>query len=52
VIPIFLNRIKKGERPVIYGDGSIIRDYIYIKDAVAATMAMLEKQTGEKIFNV
>ena len=52
VIPIFLNKIKQGEQPVIYGDGSMIRDYIYIKDTVDATIAVLEKKTTEKIFNV
>ncbi|MEA2077807.1 MAG: NAD-dependent epimerase/dehydratase family protein [Candidatus Marinimicrobia bacterium] len=52
VIPIFLNKIKHGEQPVIYGDGSTIRDYIYIEDAVDATIAILEKKRDEKIFNV
>lgn len=52
VIPIFLNKIKHGEKPVIYGDGSMVRDYIYIKDAVDATIAVLEKKTKEKVFNV
>ena len=52
VIPIFLNKIKSGEKPVIYGDGSMIRDYIYIKDAIDATIAVLETKTNEKIFNV
>lgn len=52
VIPVFLNKIKEGEQPTIYGDGSIIRDYIYIKDAVKATIAVLEKETREKVFNV
>lgn len=52
VIPIFLNKIKHGEKPVIYGDGSMIRDYIYIKDLIDATLAVFEKETSEKIFNV
>ena len=52
VIPIFLNKIKYGEKPVIYGDGSMIRDYIYIKDLIDATLAVFEKETSEKIFNV
>ena len=52
VIPVFLNRIKMGERPVIYGDGSMERDYIYVADAVEATIAALEKKTAHKIFNV
>ena len=52
VIPIFLNKIRLGEKPIIYGDGTTIRDYIYIKDAVAATIAVLEQQSNNKIFNV
>jgi UDP-glucose 4-epimerase len=52
VIPIFLNKIKYGEKPLIYGDGFMVRDYIYIKDAIDATVAVLEKNTKEKVFNV
>jgi len=52
VIPIFLNKIKHHEQPVIYGDGSMVRDYIYIKDAIDATLAIFEKKTNEKVFNV
>jgi len=52
VIPIFLNKIKHGEQPVIYGDGSMIRDYIYVKDVIDATLAILKKKTNAKVFNV
>lgn len=52
VVPVFLNRIKMGERPVICGDGSVERDYIYIGDATEATIAALESKTAHKIFNV
>jgi len=52
VIPIFLNKIKNNERPVIYGDGSAIRDYIYIKDAIDATIAVLESKAHERVFNI
>jgi UDP-glucose 4-epimerase len=52
VIPIFLNKVKHGEQPIIYGDGCMIRDYIYIDDAIDATMAVLESKTQEKVFNV
>jgi UDP-glucose 4-epimerase len=52
VIPVFLNKIKMGERPLIYGDGSMERDYIYVGDAIEATTAALEKETAHKIFNV
>lgn len=33
VIPIFLQQIAVGERLTILGDGSMVRDYIYVKDA-------------------
>lgn len=52
VIPIFLNKIKHGEQPVIFGDGSMVRDYIYVKDAIDATLSVFNKKTNEKIFNV
>jgi UDP-glucose 4-epimerase len=52
VIPIFLNKIKNNEKPVIYGDGSAIRDYIYIKDAVDATVSVFESRTHERVFNI
>jgi UDP-glucose 4-epimerase len=52
VIPIFLFKIKTGDQPQIYGDGSMLRDYIYIKDAISATIAILERGRQEKIFNV
>jgi len=32
VIPIFINHILKNEELVVYGDGSMQRDYIYIDD--------------------
>jgi len=52
VIPIFLNKIKNGESPVIYGDGSSVRDYIYIDDAIKATLAVMHSNSKFKIFNI
>lgn len=52
VIPIFLNKTKHGENPVIYGDGSMVRDYIYINDAIEATLLLLDAKTPYKIFNI
>jgi UDP-glucose 4-epimerase len=52
IIPIFLNKIKSGESPEIYGDGTMERDYIYIDDAIKATARVLENKTKEKVFNI
>lgn len=52
VISIFLNKIKNGEKPIIFGDGSSVRDYIYIQDAINATLDIMKKKTNFNIFNV
>jgi UDP-glucose 4-epimerase len=51
VFAIFSEQMLAGVQPVIYGDGTKIRDYIYISDVVAANVAGLEAGTGE-IFNI
>jgi UDP-glucose 4-epimerase len=43
VIPIFCARVLAGERPVIYGDGTQTRDYLYIGDAVGAFLAAADQ---------
>ena len=39
VIAIFCGRLRAGERPTIYGDGTQTRDYIYVGDVVRAQLA-------------
>ena len=52
VIPVFLNKIKQNEKPVIFGDGTSIRDYIYIQDAIEATLACLKLPSHDSVFNI
>jgi len=51
-IDVFLHKVKHKEPIVIWGDGKIIRDYIYIEDAVEAFILSCEKETKNKIFNI
>ncbi len=51
VIPIFCARVLAGERPVIYGDGTQTRDYVYVGDAVGAFLAAAD-QGRPGIWNV
>ncbi len=51
VIAIFLDRLLRGEQPIILGDGSHTRDYVFIEDVVQANvLALSTDQTGE--FNI
>jgi UDP-glucose 4-epimerase len=52
VIPIFLNKIRYNEAPVIYGDGNSVRDYIYIDDVIEATISLLGRGSHEKLYNI
>lgn len=55
VIPKFIQLIKKGESPVIYGDGSQSRDFTYVSNVVEANLLAcqsgLEELSGE-VFNI
>lgn len=51
VIAIFIDKMLKGEQPVIFGDGEQTRDYICVGDVVAANILALH--TGKnQIFNI
>jgi len=41
VVAIFCNKMLAGEQPVINGDGTQTRDYVYVKDVVKANIAAL-----------
>lgn len=44
VVAVFCSRIAEGQRPVVFGDGSQTRDFIYVGDIVAAIHAALGSQ--------
>ena len=50
VVAIFFGRLARGEAPHIFGDGRQTRDYVYVGDVVAATLAAAERPPG--VFNV
>lgn len=51
VVAIFCEKLLKGERPYIYGDGEQIRDFIYVEDVAKANLLALESNM-EGIFNI
>lgn len=51
VIPIFLQHIAKDEAVIVLGDGSMIRDYIYVKDIAQMITGSFEKAT-KRLYNL
>ena len=41
VISIFIDKMLKGERPVIFGDGEQTRDFVYVEDVARANLLAL-----------
>ena len=46
VCAIFIHLLLKGERPTIFGDGTQGRDYVYVKDVVAANLLALDEKAS------
>jgi UDP-glucose 4-epimerase len=46
VVAIFMNRLREGAAPKIFGEGTQTRDYVYVGDVVAATLAAAEHAGG------
>jgi UDP-glucose 4-epimerase len=52
-VAVFLGKIIKGDPIDIWGDGEVVRDYIYVKDIVDACLKAAElKQTKCHTFNI
>ncbi|MBZ9792892.1 NAD-dependent epimerase/dehydratase family protein [Rhizobium sp. 3T7] len=51
-VAVFLSKVMRGEPVEIWGDGSVVRDYIYIADVVDALLSALEHATNEHVFNI
>lgn len=54
-VGVFLGNALQGKPITIWGDGGVVRDYIYIADAVNALIAAAEKdfdKEDERVFNV
>lgn len=43
VVSLFLDRLKSGQPLRIFGDGEQTRDFVYVKDVVAANIAAIDK---------
>jgi UDP-glucose 4-epimerase len=51
-VPIFIDRAVKNQPITIYGDGEQTRDFIFVKDIVAANVFFATQSTATGVFNV
>lgn len=53
VITTFIYRALNGEEITVYGDGSVVRDYIYVDDAIRAVIRIAnDENSAQDIYNV
>lgn len=52
VIAVFLGKVLRNEPIEIWGDGSVIRDYIYVGDAIEALIKAKSYQGDRRLFNI
>ena len=51
-IPIFIHKALRNEDIIIFGDGSQTRDFVFVKDVVAANIFMAINSNVTGVFNV
>jgi len=52
VIPVFISKLKLGEKLPIYGTGENVREWIHVSDHVRGIQTILEKGTPGEIYNI
>ena len=52
VIAAFMRQALQGEPINVWGDGSVVRDYIYIDDVISAMLAAAAHEGPSRVFNV
>lgn len=52
VIPIFLRRLAQGRPVTVFGDGSMVRDYLYVADMAAMVSEAVSQGTRYDLYNL
>lgn len=51
-VAVFASALKQGKPITIWGDGSVVRDYIYVKDVVRAFAYFAQSSAPSRIYNI
>ena len=52
VITKFINKLKQGKSPLIFGAGTQIRDFIFVEDVALANIAAMQSNVDNGFFNI
>lgn len=52
VIPVFIRRLRRGQPIQIWGDGTVVRDYIHVDDVARGFLAAARYEGPETLFNI
>jgi UDP-glucose 4-epimerase len=53
VIPRFIQRMRNGQPPIIYGDGTQTRDFVYVRDVARANLLACEREEAiGQVYNI
>jgi UDP-glucose 4-epimerase len=52
VIPIFLRAIAAGQPVTVFGNGSMVRDYLYVDDAAAMIASTADAEPQHAVYNI
>jgi len=51
-VAVFIGKALKGEAIDVWGDGSVVRDYLHISDVIEALIKAMDYQGNERILNI
>lgn len=52
VIPIFLHRIAQGLPITVFGDGTMVRDFVYVEDVARMVAETVDRDPSHSIYNI